>query len=154
MPSNAIGYSFAPTFENAERRGVGPRPQGAIQTLNYRLPQVTGAPSRLSPLVSDTPSMGFGNAVIQSVLRTILGPDAAASMPNSGHAGMPGQGSMGGVPGAVGGGGDDQIAALLQMLAGGDRRLRSPMDVLSGGDQDQTSVKGPNFAPMTTPTPS
>jgi hypothetical protein len=77
-PSNAIGFAFAPTFENARMepgRGAGSQPQGAVQTLNYRLPRVS--PGAISPLVGDRPAQGgFSSAVIESVLRTILGPDA------------------------------------------------------------------------------
>src|SRR5438132_9063804 len=82
-----LGARFAPTFDNADlaKRGGAPGqfPQGAIQILNYRLPTVAGAagiPGSLSPLIGDHPSGGFGNAVLQSVLHTILGPDAGAGL--------------------------------------------------------------------------
>lgn len=80
------GYTFAPTFENAEmgRRGGSPGefPQGSIQVLNFRLPRVAGAPgpNSVSPLVGDRPTGGFGSAVLQSVLQTVLGPDQAAAL--------------------------------------------------------------------------
>lgn len=88
--ADPIGASFAPTFENADlaaRGGVaGSFPQGAIQILNYRLPTVGGAagvPGSISPLLGDTRRGGFGSAVLQSVLHTILGPDAGGLLGGS-----------------------------------------------------------------------
>lgn len=79
-----IGYSFSPTFANAElgKRGGSPATpsQDPIQVLNFRLPKVVGAPTSnaLSPLQGDTRhGSDFGGAVLQSVLRTVLGPDHA-----------------------------------------------------------------------------
>lgn len=93
MPGNSLGYSFAPTFENAQQvRGggaAGAQPQGAIQTLNFRLPSVTGAASSraLSPLVGDQQrGSSFGSAVLESVLRTVLGSDAVAALYSGGGA--------------------------------------------------------------------
>ena len=85
MPSNAIGYSFAPTFENAAQAKSTPggTPQGAIQTLNFRLPRVTGAASAhaLSPLVGqERVGANFGGAVLESVLRTVLGAEQASAI--------------------------------------------------------------------------
>ena len=81
-----FGYTFAPTFANAEdgKRGGTPPQQasGALRTLNYSLPRVAGAAS-ISPLVSQPGAGGalpFSNAVLQSVLKTILGTDAVAAM--------------------------------------------------------------------------
>lgn len=82
MP-NPIGYSFAPTFENSElargRGATGAQPHEALQVLSYRLPRVTGGGS-ISPLVSDTMRGGPNMSVLESVFRTILGPDAAAAL--------------------------------------------------------------------------
>lgn len=76
-----IGYNFAPTFENAEtgRRGQpADQAQRAIQTLSFQLPKFAGAGrTGVSPLQGQ-PFAGspISQAVLQSVLRTILGPDA------------------------------------------------------------------------------
>lgn len=111
MPSNALGYSFAPTFENAQmepRRGAGNLPQGAIQTLNYRLPRVTSG--AISPLVSDQPAKtGFSSAVIESVLRTILGPEAFAL----GTSGLPQNEMVGALNQPGQGGGFNEILGAL-----------------------------------------
>lgn len=83
--ANPIGYSFVPSFENAElgKRGGSPplQPQDAIQVLNFRLPRVVGAASAnaISPLVGEERRGDFGGAVFRSVLRTVFGDDAAAS---------------------------------------------------------------------------
>jgi len=81
---NDIGVNFAPTFagaEQARQQGAQAQPQGALRTLSFRLPQVTGSASKnsLSPLVTNAPAGGFGGAVLQSVLRTILGSDALSA---------------------------------------------------------------------------
>lgn len=81
MPGT-LGYSFSPTAANAEdgKRGGNPpaTSQSALQTLNFRLPTFTGATQStraISPLVSQNPvGSNFGDAVIQSVLKTVLGP--------------------------------------------------------------------------------
>lgn len=83
MPSNVMpGYSFAPTFDNAEdaRRGGTPAmtAQDPLQVLSYRLPKWTGAGGGLSPQQSQTMAGGIGNAVLESVIRTVLGPDASS----------------------------------------------------------------------------
>lgn len=109
MPDNTIGYAFAPTFNNAQqarRNAQASAPAGTIQTLNFRLPNVTNAPS---PLITDQ-RMGstFGGAVLQSVLRTVLGPDAAAQFTPSGGGGSVAGGSVG----------DDQGSAILAQLVG------------------------------------
>lgn len=92
MPSPNFGYSFSPTQENAQlaRTGqvAGAAPQGAIKTLNFRLPAQVGRASArsISPLVGQqSAGSGFGGAVLQSVLRTVLGVEAAAAL--MGHSG-------------------------------------------------------------------
>lgn len=90
----SLGYSFAPTPENAEQGKTGGTPpqtsQSALQTLNYRLPSFQGATRSaraISPLVSDTQAgSNFGDAVIQSVLRTVLGPGGLDGFMGSGGA--------------------------------------------------------------------
>lgn len=80
MPN--LGYSFNPSFENAEmgRRGGEPpvKAQQSLQTINYQLPaRVAGAPGGLSPLQGqDQAGQSRMSAVIASVLRTVLGPGA------------------------------------------------------------------------------
>lgn len=87
--AQSIGDVFAPTFANADvaRRGGVPaaRAQDAIQVLNFRLPTVVGAATSnaLSPLVSQDRRGDFGGAVLQSVLRTVLGADAGAILSGS-----------------------------------------------------------------------
>lgn len=101
------GYSFAPTFENAAlaQQGGSPAelPQGSVKVLNYKLP--TSAKSRgISPLMGDAPSGGFGSAVLQSVLQTVLGPDAAAAIKAAIPGGTPVKDpGLGGVMPPVGG---------------------------------------------------
>lgn len=100
MPSpttrNQIGYSFAPTFENAELAGRsgGPQAQGPLQVLSYRLkrsPAITGG---FSPLAGDQMSGASNSALIQSILHTVLGPDAAQAFLSSLSSGV--GGGMGG----------------------------------------------------------
>ena len=142
MPEGSLGYSFAPTFENAEtaKRGGSPAefPQGSIQVLNFRLPRVAGAPgpNALSPLVGDRPSGGFGNAVLQSVLQTVLGPEAAAAVTSA-------------LPTA---GGRDTGASILDELRGGygdsrererDLNPREPAPPISTHPPERPSNPGP-----------
>jgi hypothetical protein len=82
MPSNPLGASFAPTNDNAQMAGksaaTAPSFSRPIQTLNFRLPKVTNAPS---PLLSQQQAgSGIGQAVLQSVLKTVLGVDAASQL--------------------------------------------------------------------------
>lgn len=90
MP-NPIGYSFAPTFENSELAQSGGRsgaqPSEAVQVLSYRLPRVVGH-GAISPLVGDQFRGGPNMSVLESVFKTILGPEAAAAF-LSGQMGMP-----------------------------------------------------------------
>lgn len=79
------GVTFAPTADAARRAkmgGVAASPRGdAVQVLNFQLkPRVAGVPGGLSPLQSQTTVGGFGNAVVQSVLKTVLGADALAGL--------------------------------------------------------------------------
>ena len=100
-PRNSIGYSFAPTFENAEMAGRNAAisaPQGPLQVLSYRLKKTPAVTGSFSPLASDrAPRTGIGNsALIQSVLRTVLGDEAAQAFLSSidSQAGMADPGVM------------------------------------------------------------
>jgi hypothetical protein len=80
VPTNNVGYSFAPTFDNADmgRRGGSPpaSSQQALEVLNFNLkPKVAGAAmGGFSPLVGQNQAgSSIGQAVLQSVLRTVLG---------------------------------------------------------------------------------
>lgn len=80
MPVNETpGALFAPTFENAELASArgGPAPQGPLQVLSYRLKPTPAVRGGFSPLASDRRSGVGNNALIQSVLQTVLGPEAA-----------------------------------------------------------------------------
>lgn len=84
----SVGYSFAPTFDQAElgkRGGVPPtRPQSSLQTLNYSLPSQTSAHA-ISPKVGNNQlGSSISSAVLQHVLQTVLGSDAGASSGNDG----------------------------------------------------------------------
>ena len=90
MPNNSIGYSFAPTFQNAELAKAGvpnASPQQALQTLSFQLkPKMAGAPGNadgLSPLQgTERVGSSIAEAVLASVLRTVLGVDAASMLPD------------------------------------------------------------------------
>lgn len=77
MASNTLGYAFAPTFDAAEEGKYGGSPamtaQSPLQVLSYRLPKFKGAGGGLSPLQGDMRSGALSSAVIESVLRTVLG---------------------------------------------------------------------------------
>lgn len=76
--SNALGYSFAPTFDNAEAaRRTSSAPQTPLQVLSYRLERSPAVLGGFSPLATDQRSGVSNAALIQSVLRTVLGPEAA-----------------------------------------------------------------------------
>jgi hypothetical protein len=78
--ANPLGYSFAPNFDNAEqgRRGGSPAttPQTPLQTLSFRLPKFKGAGGGLSPLQGTSAGSSLSRAVLESVLRTVLGSGA------------------------------------------------------------------------------
>lgn len=121
MPGPNFGYSFEPTMESADRArrgGVpGAAPQGAIQTLNFRLPRVTGAAS-LSPLTGqDRVGTNFGGAVLQSVLKTVLGPQAASFLGDQG----------GGIGGADRRTARDSGSDVLAMLSRGGQGMPDQM---------------------------
>lgn len=71
----AFGEVFAPTTDNAQMatRG-GQRSQGPLRTLSFQLPKTGGQPRAGSSV---------GHAVLQSVLRTVLGHDAANTLSGS-----------------------------------------------------------------------
>lgn len=136
--ADQLGASFAPTFDNADlaKRGQvgGQFPQGSLQVLNYRLPSVAGAagiPGSISPLLGDQRRGGFGSAVLQSVLHTILGPDAGAGLM---------------------GGSDDSFAAALRR----ERGLNAHTDTPNGSQPSEPyPLPTPNAprAPAQTPFP-
>lgn len=113
----SLGYAFSPTTEQAAqaKHGQASPPfgsQGAIQTLNYSLPKVTGVAgaSALSPMLGDTQlGSGITSAVLQSVLRTVLGPDHA-SLITQGRADN-GPQDFSAILGQLGGGGDSAAQA-------------------------------------------
>lgn len=114
-----LGYSFAPTQAAADQTKAGGAPafgaQGALKTLNFSIPKVTGA-AGLSPLVGDQPSgAGISVTVLESVLRTVLGPDHAAMVMS------PPQG-----PQDAHGGDDQGLAQLLASLGGGGGQAPVP----------------------------
>lgn len=83
-----IGYAFAPTTENAQERPRGgmDQSQRALQTLSFSLPTFAGAGRRkgLSPLQGQSfAGSPMSQAVLQSVLRTVLGPEAMGSFDQS-----------------------------------------------------------------------
>lgn len=124
MPN--LGYAFAPSFENAEmgRQGGSPptAPQGALQTINYQLPaRFAGAPGGLSPLQGqDMAGQGRTSAVIQSILRTVLGPGAGLM-----------------------GGGDQGAQDYLQSAAGQPPPvMRPPVVHPGGGNGRRAEVEG------------
>lgn len=104
MALQPMGASFAPTSDNAQMAGktagTAPSFSRPIQTLNFRLPKVTNAPSPL--LSQERAGSGIGGAVLQSVLKTVLGVDAASQLP-------------------MGGGGRDNGQDILQALSGSMR---------------------------------
>lgn len=101
----AFGYAFAPTSDQAAQAKAGTvsPPAGGQQsltTLNFKLPSASGdvgaaaeVPGAISPLIGVQPSGGgsLSSAVLQSVLRTVLGPDHA-NMVLPGAVGAPGTG--------------------------------------------------------------
>jgi len=138
-----IGYSFAPTFDNAElgKRGGSPvtQNQDAIKTLNFQLkPQVVGASGGISPLAGSSPrGSNFGGAVLASVMRAVLGADqASAFMDGIGGDDRrtsrdPGSAILGQIAGASGGVGDQGIDLNQSSLnpvirPGGDRPGGAP----------------------------
>lgn len=136
----ALGYAFSPTeAQAAEARSGQVSPpfgsQGSIRTLNYSLPKITGA-AGISPLVSDQrQGSGISSAVLESVLRTVLGPD---------HANMilaPSPQPQGPVGGQGGGGSDSGLAALLASMTGGS----------GGGGTAPTAASRPTPPPAVHP---
>lgn len=98
-----LGASFAPTFENSrmQRPTTGGQPNAqALQVLSYQLkPRVAGAPG-LSPLQGQQQAgSSIGQAVLRSVLRTVLGAGADELFQDGGGESSFSPGSM---PGASG----------------------------------------------------
>jgi hypothetical protein len=150
MPVGNFGYSFAPTFDNQDTLRRGGRPgtlqqgQSPLQVLHYELPRAGG--NRLgsfSPLAGQgLRGTGIGSAVLQSVLRTVLGPEAAAGLTGGGGGGgmtggMTGGGGMADtstIPGLnLGGGGELDLGALAGLLGGGGAGA-APAPTISAGD--------------------
>ena len=75
MPQNGLGYSFAPSLDNAEQARTQQSvnaPQGSIQTLNFKLP--TNPQGSISPLAGQDYAGGVNNAVLEAALRHVFGP--------------------------------------------------------------------------------
>lgn len=94
-----LGASFAPTFDNARQirpttGGTAPSSQ-ALQVLSYNLqPRVAGAPG-LSPVQGQRRAgSSMGQAVLESVLKTVLGPDAAVAIGQQAESSSPFGGPM------------------------------------------------------------
>lgn len=73
-----LGIAFAPTSDNAamagKTPGTAPQFSSPVQVLNYRLPTVS--PNAISPLMSQQQQgSGISSAVLESVLKTVFGPD-------------------------------------------------------------------------------
>ncbi len=145
-----LGYAFSPTQAQADQAKAGQvsppfGSQGAVKTLNFSLPKVTGAAgsSALSPLVGEQRrGPGISSAVLESVLRTVLGPDHAAMVlaPQPMPGGSTDTGETFSSRGAIGGGGqnDGGLAALLASLngGGGQAPMQTPAPVIHPGDDD------------------
>ncbi len=134
------GWTFAPTFENAElaRRGGSPvgTNQDAIQVLNFQLPKEVGAASAnaISPLVgSERRGVNLGSAVLDSVLKTILGADAASAL-------------LSGSPAAAAPGrpGRDRGSDFLSGLGGDDHTTSRPQGG-GGSSSPQGGLQAPPF---------
>jgi len=149
----AIGYSFSPTTDNAEqaRRGGSPpyRQQEPLRTLHFELPRVEGTPpaGSLSPLQGSTRAgSSIGQAVLQSVLKTVLGADAASAFlsgsPAAAEASAPPRMGMPGAPvsaaprvtGGVTGGITRAPEELNIPPFGGTPAPRPPTVTPAGGD--------------------
>jgi hypothetical protein len=94
VADNGLGYSFAPTFENAEqgRRGGSPAvtSQDPLQVLSYRLPKWKGAAGGLSPMQgTERVGSAISSAVLESVFRTVLGADSSSIMESLSGGTMP-----------------------------------------------------------------
>lgn len=83
MPQDELGLSFAPTASAGERMRLGDRQGGlqqAVKLLSLRMPRVVGARAIAPQALLQSPGAMGGppiNAVIASVLRSVLGPEAA-----------------------------------------------------------------------------
>lgn len=142
-----LGYSFAPTSDQAaQAKGGQVSPpfgsQGAIKTLNYSLPKVTGAAgaASISPQVTQNKyGSGITSAVLESVLRTVLGPD---------HAGMV-LGSSPTPQNAGGFGGDDEFFSDRSWNQAPPRQQRdngaSILQGLTAPSLQQTQGQTPEF---------
>jgi hypothetical protein len=135
-----LGASFAPTFENARTMrptggGAAPSAQ-ALQVLSYNLtPRVAGAPG-VSPLQGQKRAgSSMGQAVLESVLKTVLGADAAMDISQGAQSSSPfgTQGPDPGVSGMTGG----QIPNPVVHPGGGDGRVR--VDDQTGGTSRGTN---------------
>jgi hypothetical protein len=145
MANNPFGATFAPTTENAQSRsgGGGGTYEAPVQVLNFRLPQVTGAATAnaISPLVGEARRPTFGSAVLESVFRTILGPEQASEFLGA----SPASASM-----FDQGAGSDNGFAVLQALSQGQSG-----GAPSGGQAPSASFPphppGPIFTPADKP---
>jgi len=137
MATNSLGFSFVPNFENAAEQARSQsqvQPQGAIKTLNFRLPRVTGSATAnaLSPLVTqEQAGSNFGGAVLESVLRTVLGIDEAGQYAQQAA-----------YPGAYGG---DALQGMTGIPA-----MPLPQAPAEGVPQFADPAPAPTYAPGTT----
>lgn len=151
-----IGFSFEPNADAGTAPG-GSAPafgsQSSIKTLNYQLPAQTGAvgAAGISPLVSQQrQGSGITSAVLQSVLRTVLGPDHANMILPQGDSGRADNGGGVGGSGAV-----DQGPSSWQGLIDS---TRSPTTVVHAGSdfvppppQTNTLAEAPGLKQDVTP---
>lgn len=135
-----IGATFAPTFENSElatRDRATTRASSPLKVLNYSMePRVAGSPGGLSPLQGQRfAGSPIGQAVLESVLRAVLGADASMFL-NSG-----GQANTSRGPEGWGGQSRDtgmqDLQGAFQGLVGGGEDIRSPRApvIHPGGDE-------------------
>lgn len=92
MPANTLGYSFAPSLENAEGERNSPAlsAQDPLQVLSYRLPKWKGAAGGLSPMQgAEQLGSSISSAVLDSIIRTVLGPQANLQATMAGFAPQP-----------------------------------------------------------------
>lgn len=128
MPGQTPGYTFAPTFENAQNARQTQRtqaPQGTIQTLNFKLPETLG-PNAVSPQVAQPFTGGSNNAVLQAALKRIFGSMAQGGQPAAAAPMQPGMPAQAGAPAQSAmpaarppGGGQYDVPPGLQQHQGG-----------------------------------
>lgn len=147
----SLGVSFAPTTDAANQPSSGVTSPSfgnasALKTLSFRLPSVTGAAgggnagsAGLSPQVGQDQRGSFASAVLESVLRTVLGPDHADQVIQS-----------------ASGTGSDSGAAMIQQMAGSVPGTAPGVTIHPGDVQEPGIPRGTGAIvdPPTTPTPN